>query len=125
MSFAEAALSDTMDDGQTVGAQLLTQALNVAVPALDFHVASHLAAFSVDTYRGKSVVDFARHYASVPDFASDGEDLVSTILWLGNRGAIGPSDTKSLLAAVHDDRTVDLGTKLFIELAEYYRGILP
>jgi len=26
---------------------------------------------------------------------------------------------------VHDDRTIDLGTKLFVELAEYYRGILP
>ena len=50
---------------------------------------------------------------------------MSTILWLGNRGVIGQSETKSLLGAVHDDRTIDLGTKLFIELAEYNRGILP
>jgi hypothetical protein len=125
MSFAEAALSDSNSGGQTAGAQLLSQALTVAQPALDFHVASHLAAFSVDTYRGASVVDFARNYASVPDYAASGQDLVGTILWLGNRGALGLADTRSLLSAVHDDRTIDLGTKLFIELAEYYRGILP
>jgi hypothetical protein len=125
MSFAEAALSPSMDEGQAVGAQLLTKALEVAQPPLDFHVASHLAAFSLETYRGASVVDFVRNYASVPDYAANGQGLVSTILWLGNRGSIGPSETKSLLAAVHDDRTIDLGTKLFIELAEYNRGILP
>jgi hypothetical protein len=125
MSFAEAALSDSMDSGQTAGAQLLSRALAVAHPALDFHVASYLAAFSVDTYRGASVVDFARNYASVPDYAASGQELVSTLLWLGNRGAIDSAETKILLSAVHDDRTIDLGTKLFVELAEYYRGILP
>ncbi len=125
MSFAEAALSSTMADGQGVAAQLLTQALAMAQPPLDFHVASYLAAFSIDTYRGASVVNFTRNYGSVPDYAANGEDLASTILWLSNTGAIGFADTKSLLSAVHGDRTIDLGTKLFIELAEYNRGILP
>jgi hypothetical protein len=125
MSFAEAALSSTTADGQFAAEQLLTQAVAVAQPPLDFHVASYLAAFGVDTYRGASVVDFTRNYGSVPDYAADGQDLASTILWLSNTGAIGYADTKSLLSAVHGDRTIDLGTKLFIELAEYNRGILP
>jgi hypothetical protein len=125
VSFAVAALSDSMADGQTAGAQALSQALAVAQPALDFHVALHLAAFGIETYRGADVVEFTRNYASVPDYAANGQYLVSTILWLGNLGAIDLPDTKGLLTAVHDDRTIDLGTKLFIELAEYNRGILP
>jgi hypothetical protein len=125
MSFAEAALADSMADGLTAGAQVLSQALAEAQPALDFHVALHLAAFQIDTYGGTSVVDFARGYASFPDYALNGEYLVSTILWLGNFGALGASDTRRLLEAVHDDKSIDLGTKLLIELAEYDRGILP
>jgi hypothetical protein len=125
MSFAEAALADSMADGLTAGAQVLSQALAEAQPALDFHVALHLAAFQIDTYRGTSVVDFARGYASVPDYALNGEYLVSTILWLGNFGALGASDTQRLLEAVHDDTSIDLGTRLLIELAEYDGGILP
>jgi len=123
MSFAEAALADSMADGLTAGAQVLSQALAEAKPALDFHVALHLAAFQIDTYRGTSVVDFAR--GCVPDYALNGEYLVSTILWLGNFGALGASDTQGLLEAVHDEASIDLGTKLLIELAEYNRGILP
>jgi hypothetical protein len=125
MSFAEAALADSMAAGQSAAAPLLSQALAIAKPPLDFHVASHLAAFDLDTYRGASVVAFARNYQSVPDYAANGQYLVSTILWLGNTSAIDPPETKSLLAAVHDDRTIDLGTKLLIERAEYNRGILP
>lgn len=125
MSFAEAALADSMADGLSAAGPLLSQALAVAQPPLDFHVASHLAAFDLDTYRGASVVTFARNYRGLPDYAANGGDLVSTILWLGNRGVIDRSETRSLLSAVHDDRTIDLGTKLFIELAEYNRGILP
>jgi hypothetical protein len=125
MSFAEAALADSMADGRVAAAPILSQALAVAQPGLDFHVASHLAAFDVDSYRGASVVAFALNYRSVPDYAANGGDLVRTILWLGNLGAIDRPETQSLLAAVHDDRTIDLGTKLFIELAEYNRGILP
>jgi hypothetical protein len=125
MSFAEAALADSMAAGQSAATPLLLQALAIANPPLDFHVASHLAAFDLDTYRGASVVAFARNYQSVPDYAAHGQYLVSTILWLGNKGVIDPPETKSLLAAVHDDRTIDLGTKLLIEDAEYNRGILP
>jgi hypothetical protein len=125
MSFAEAALADSKTAGRSAAAPLLSQALAIAQPPLDFHVASHLAAFDLDTYRGGSVVSFARNYQNVPDYAANGGDLVSTVLWLGNTGAIDRSETRSLLAAIHDDRTIDLGTKLFIELAEYNRGILP
>jgi hypothetical protein len=41
------------------------------------------------------------------------------------REAYGASDTQRLLEAVHDDTSIDLGTKLLIELAEYDRGVLP
>jgi hypothetical protein len=125
MSFAQAALSTSMTSGQTAGANFLMQALDEAQPALDFHVAVHLAAFQIPTYDGTSVVDFARNYAQVPDYPLNGEDLVSTILWLGNLGSLQPSDVESLLSALHADPTIDLGTKLLIEVAEYYRGILP
>jgi hypothetical protein len=125
VSFAVASLEGSMAEGQAAGTSVLSQALAVAQPPLDFHVALHLAAFSIDSYQGASVVDFTRNYSRVPDYAANGRYLVSSILWLGNRGVLDPADTKTLLAAVHDDRTIDLGTKLYIELAEYYRGILP
>ncbi len=125
MSFAQASLSDSMADGQATGAQLLTQALDEAKPALDFHVALHLAAFEIGSYQGTSIVDFIRGYQSVPDYALNGGYLVTTILWLGNFGALDISEVQGLLSALHGDPTIDLGTKLLIELAEYYRGILP
>lgn len=125
VSFGVAPLADSMADGQTAGAQALTQALSEAQPALDFHVAQHLAAFAIDTYEGRSIVDFVRNYGSVPDYALNGVELVSTILWLGNQGAIKSAELESLLGMVHSDPAIDLETKLFIELAEYNRGILP
>lgn len=125
MSFAQAALSTNMTSGQTAGANFLMQALDEAQPQLDFHVAAHLAAFQILTYDGASVVDFARNFAHVPDYPLNGEDLVSTVLWLGNLGSIQPPDVKSLLSALRADSKIDVGTKLVIELAEYYRGILP
>jgi hypothetical protein len=125
MSFAEAALSSDMMSGRAAGAQLLVTALSEAHPALDFHVAQHLAAFQIPTYDGTPVVDFARNYVDVPDYELNGEDIVSTILWLGNLGGMDPSEVKSLLYALHSDPKIDVGTKLFIEAAEYYRGILP
>jgi hypothetical protein len=125
ISFGIASLASTMASGQTAGAQTLAQALGEAKPALDFDVAEHLAAFGVDTYQGASVIDFVRSYKSVPDYALNGEDIVSTILWLAYLGAIDSSELQSLLGSLHADPTIDLGTKLFIELAEYNRGILP
>jgi trypsin-like peptidase len=125
MSFAEAALAASRADGRAAGAQLLAQALGEARPPLDFHVALHLAAFDMDSYGGKSVVDFARGYASVPDYRLMGSDLVATILWLGDLGTLDTSKAKDLLDALHGDPTIDLGTRLFIELAEYDRGVLP
>src|SRR5262249_18327056 len=125
MSFAEAALSRDMTSGRAAGANLLQQALSEAHPPLDFHIALHLAAFQIPAYDGTLVVDFARNYAQVPDYPLNGDFLVSTILWLGNLGAMGPPEVKSLLASLHDDPKIDVGTKLFIEVAEYYRGILP
>jgi hypothetical protein len=125
MSFAPAALADTMAGGQTSGAQQLQQALAEAQPALDFHVALHLAAFQIGTYQGTSVADFVRGYSSVPDYPLNGGDLVIAILWLANWNSISHSDAKSLLDQVHGDPNIDLGTKLFVEQAEYDRGILP
>jgi hypothetical protein len=125
MSFAEAALSSDMAGGRAAGGSLLMQALAEAHPPLDFHVALHLAAFHIATYDGTSVVDFVRNYASVPDYPLNGQFLVSAILWLGDLGSMDTSEAGSLLKALHSDPEIDVGTKLFIEVAEYYRGILP
>jgi hypothetical protein len=125
MSFAQAALSPDMASGQADGAMLLTQALDEAQPPLDFHVAQHLAAFAIPVYDGTEVVDYVRNYAQVPDYPLNGIDLASSILWLENLGTIEPSDAQSLLSALHADPKIDVGTKLFIEASEYYRGILP
>lgn len=125
VSFAMASLSDSMADGQKFGAQLLSQALAEAQPPLDFDVALYLAAFQISTYQGTSIADFTRNYTRVPDYALEGEPLVSTILWLNYYSVLDNSTIEGLFGALHGDSTIDLGTKLFIEQAEYSRGILP
>jgi hypothetical protein len=124
VSFAQAALASSMAEGQATGAQLLDQALADARPELDFHVAVHLAAFGVSSYLGVPVTQFVREYKRVPGYASDGESLVDTVLWLENTGGLEYDDVKSLLSSMHDDDAIDLGTKLLIEQSEYERYML-
>jgi hypothetical protein len=125
VSFAQGELADSMADGVTAGSQLLTQALGEAQPALDFHVAAYLAAFQIYSYRGASVLAFVRDYKNVADYGLNGGDLVSAVLWLAHDGVLAVSDAKSMLDDLHDDPSIDLAIKLFIELYEYRYGILP
>jgi hypothetical protein len=125
VSFAIAALSTSATAGTAAATQSLTQALGEAQAPLDFIVAFHLAAFDVTSYQGTSVALFIQDYRSVPDYALNGEYLVSAILWLDFWSELDDTEMQSLLSAIHGDPTIDLGTKLFIEQSEYQRGILP
>jgi hypothetical protein len=124
VSFAPAELSSSKAEGLAVGAKLLTQALDEAQPALDFHLAAYLAAFQIYSYGGASIVDFVRGYKSVPDYGLNGVDLASAMLWLADDGVLSLADAKNMLDELHGDPTIDLGTRLFIESAEYRFGIL-
>jgi hypothetical protein len=125
VSFAIGALSTDPNAGVKAGAQALTQALSKANPPLDFVVAQHLAAFDIAQYQGTSIVEYVQNYKSVPDYALEGEYLVNAIEWLDSWGLLTSDQLQSMLAALHGDSTIDLGTKLLIEQIEYGRGILP
>jgi hypothetical protein len=125
VSFAIAALSTDSTSGQQAGAYALTQALSEANPPLDFVVAQHLAAFNITEYQGTSILQYVQNYKNVPDYALNGEFIVSAIQWLDYWALLTNDQLQSMLAALHGDGAIDLGTKLLIEQVEYNRGILP
>jgi hypothetical protein len=125
VSFAVGALQSSQAEWLTVGGSTLTQALSEAQAPLDLYVAQNLAAFQIPTYEGVNVADYVQNYQSIPDYALNGEELVNAILWLVSSGSLTTSQGKTMLATLHGDPTIDLGTKLAIEQAEYVRGVLP
>jgi hypothetical protein len=124
-SFAPASLSPSMAAGQSAGARTLTQLVLVATPPLDFELAAYLAAFGILSYEGTSLVDYVRGYTKAADYAFFGRDIVSAAVWLNHADALSGSDTETLLQTLDSDKTIDVGTKLYIERVLYNSGALP
>jgi hypothetical protein len=122
VSFAPAALQASKQAGMADGAERLVAALDEAHPVFDFQVANFLAAFSVPTYQGTSVLDFVHNYASVPDYGLQGSSIASTALWLDDTGALSNPATLDFLRQLYADNHIELGTKLYIEEMLYLSG---
>jgi hypothetical protein len=119
VSFAQAALASSMSAGMLQGSLGLQGALAAAHPSLDFAIANYLAAFGIDQYAGRRIVDFLKAYSSFPDYPLSATNIASTALWLNHGGLLSRTDTLSLLQALASNDNVDVATKLYIEDSLY------
>jgi hypothetical protein len=124
-SFAPASLSPSMATGQEAGSRTLSQLLQAATPPLDFELAAYLAAFGILSYDATNLVDYVRGYKTAAAYALFGRDIVSAAVWLNHAHALSGSDTTTLLQALDADKTIDVGTKLYIDKILYNSGMLP
>src|SRR5262249_18204871 len=119
ISFALASLASSMAEGKTRAAQSLQDGLTSAQEALDFPVASYLAAFGVLQYQGTNIVDYVRGYAAIPQYELAGTSIAFAAAWLLSNGAMSRADVQDLMSKLASASTVSVGTKLYIDEYQY------
>jgi hypothetical protein len=124
VSWGPAVLQPSQAAGRVQGAQALGQALADAHPALDFTLASDLAAFRIPTYAGRSVTTYVTGYAAAPHYEYQATDIAAASGWLGDSGALNRSQVLAIWAALASDPHVSVGSKLYIEDLRYRSGAL-
>jgi hypothetical protein len=124
VSFAIAHLETSTSAGYAAGAAALQQALDDAQPELDFTLATYLAAFEVTPYAGRDVAAFVSGYRSVPHYQLEATSIASAVAWLAYHGALSRTQLLALLSALHEDPSVAVGAKLYVEELQYGYGAL-
>jgi hypothetical protein len=122
VSFGVAALSSSKAAGLSAGATSLQAALNAAGQTLDLSVTNYLSAFAVAFYAGNDTLTWLRAYKSRPDYALFATSIASAFLWSADNNLIDSSEARSALADLAGNPDVTVGSKLYIQNQQYFRG---
>jgi hypothetical protein len=124
ISFGIAGLSGSMSAGTAAGALSLQQALSKAQPPLDFELAYYLAAFGIPAYGGTDITGYVKNYQAVSHYEYQATSVAAAAAWLYSHGSLAKADALGLLARLHDDPRVSVGSKLYVERLQYGMGAL-
>jgi V8-like Glu-specific endopeptidase len=124
LSFGVAALSTSRSAGITAGAAQLQMALGDASPPLDFNIDMELSAFAVTSWQGHDIISEVESFGSSPGHALFGTTIATAALWLKSNALVTDAELASVLNGLLGDPDTSVGTRLYVEDAEYLRKMI-
>lgn len=115
ISYSTESLSDNQSSAEQTARTNILAALDAEKPAIDFSVASYLAAYGIVSYGSLTTRELFLNYKKVPFYERSGWEIAVSSLWLYSAGQLTREQALNNAKALYHDDKVSLGAKLRIE----------